>query len=548
MAGWKFWERESPAPEAAAAPEVPVIQFEDLPNAAVPWSPASRSSWDNGEKFIGGFGYTDVLTTDYWTLRARSAQLFETNIYARGLVRRLVTNVINTGLHLEATPEEAVLGFEEDSLSDWSEEVETRFALWASEPWLCDHREADTFGSLQATAFREALVEGDVLCVLRQDSVTRLPRIQLIKGSAVIQPGDYTPPKGHKVEHGVELDTQGRQVAYFIRNDEGGTQRLPAYGGKSGRRMAWLVYASDKRHDQVRGKPLLSLVLQSLKEIDRYRDSTQRKATNNAMLTMVVEKEQNVVGSRPLTSTGAIRAVSAPGGSPDASPRSFNIATLNPSAVIDELNVGEKIKPFPTTGTDERFGDFEKAIVQAVAWTNEIPPEILTLAFSNNYSASQAAINEFKNFLDPARMHFGAQFCQPVYVEWLLSSVLARKVDAPGLFESWRDWRDHDVFAAWTSADWTGHVKPSVDPLKMAKGLQLAIELGLTTRDRAAREFNGTKFSQNAKKLRRENAQIAEANAVLQPPTPVTTEPDEDEDADAEPDAENMAVVRPLRG
>src|SRR5205085_1098932 len=100
-----------------------------------------RYSFDDGSKFAGGYGFTQLLLTDYWTLRARSSELFETNLYARGIVRRLVTNEINVGLHLEATPEEAILGKPEDSLADWSESTENRFQLWCDRPLLCDQAE-----------------------------------------------------------------------------------------------------------------------------------------------------------------------------------------------------------------------------------------------------------------------------------------------------------------------------------------------------------------------------------------------------------------------
>lgn len=527
MAGWKFWQRGDDAPAAEAAPVTPpapsdpesgggVVRFEDLPQASMIQAPYVES-WDDGEKFFGGFGATQLLTLDYWTLRARSAQLFEVNHYARGIIRTLTTNLVNTGLHLEATPEEDVLGLDEGSLDDWTDDVETRFALWGKEPRLCDHREQFSFGALQQIAFREALLEGDVLVVLRQRPETGIPRVQLVPGSAVQTPIEAKPRGKNRIEHGVELDERGRHVAFWVRDEEGRFERLPAYGANTGRRMAWLVYATDKRHDQVRGKPFLSLVLQSLREIDRYRDSAQRKATNNATLTMIVEKGEHAIGSRPITGgVGGARRVDAsqaPGAGPD-SPRVFNAARMLPGTVIDELQVGETVKPFPTTGTDERFSDFERAIIQSIAWTCDIPPEILLKSFNNNYSASQAAINEFKNTLDAGRMSWGEQFCQPIYSDWLLSSVLARKVEAAGLFDAWRS-GDLDTVAAWTNSDWTGHVKPSVDVVKMGNGQEKLLSLGLTTFDRASRETTGTKFSTNVKKQLRERRQLAELQAVL---------------------------------
>jgi lambda family phage portal protein len=464
--------------------------------------PAVRNIVDHGEKFAGGLGAIDILFTDYWALRARSADLYQRNLYARGLIRRLISNQINTGLHLEATPEEKILGVEEDSLSDWSEDVENRFALWGNSAYLCDQDERRSFGALQEAAQTEALVAGDVLVVLRNDPRTRLPRVQLISGSAVQTPWkDY--PGGATIEHGVELDSQRRHVAFHVIQKDGTSKRLPAYGEKSGRRIAWLHYGSDNRLGDVRGMPLLGLVLQSLKEIDRYRDATLRKAVINSMLAMFIKKGQALVSTKPL-SGGATRRGTEKATGNDGKERSFRSAESIPGLVIEELQVGEEPEAFKTDQTIEAFGEFEKAIVQAIAWANEVPPEILTLAFGSNYSASQAAINEFKMYLNRVRTRFGETFCSPIYEEWLLAQTLAGRVEATGFIESFRAYDQFETYGAWISCDWSGAIKPAVDLSKLVRGYREMVEAGFITRDRATRELTGTKFSKNAKKLARE--------------------------------------------
>lgn len=516
---------------------------------------------DDGTKFPGGFGPTELLAADYWTLRARSSTLFETNLYARGLIRRLVTNEINVGLHLEATPEEAILGFPEDGLAEWSEDVENRFALWGRDPTLCDQKEQRTFGQLQQDARMEAHIAGDCLCVMRQDPRTQLPRLQLVSGSKVQTPLGYMPSRdGNRVCHGVEIDSAGRHVAYWIRQDDGRSKRLPAYGEKSGRRLAWLVYGADKRLDDVRGKPLLSLVLQSLKEIDRYRDSTQRKAVINSMLAMFVTKTTDKPGTKPLTG-GAVRRSIETTTAGDGKKRRYRAAEHIPGLILDELQQGEEPKAFTTNGTVENYGVFEEAIVQAIAWANEVPPEILTLAFSNNYSASQAAINEFKIYLNKVRTSFGQDFCQPIYIEWLLAETLAERIKAAGLLDAWRDWKRYDEFGSWVATDWTGNIKPAVDMSKLVSGYDKAVEKGFCTRARATRELFGLKYSKVVQRLAEENRLLAEANAPIaaleaskkapqvEPDEPVNS-PDRVDDEGGEPandDEGPAAVVVPLR-
>ncbi|MCH9712759.1 MAG: phage portal protein [Proteobacteria bacterium] len=488
----------------------------DIHNLKAYAGQTSSSGFENsmydGAKFFGGFGTTQLQTVDYWTLRARSSQLFNENLYARGLIRRLVTNEINTGLTPESSPDEAIIGVKEDSLTDWTETVESRFGIWHKSPKLCDWKQVSTFGELQRKVRLEALVNGDVLVVLRQNSATKLPMVQLINGNKVQTPfGDkYTIRKGHEIKHGVEFNALGRVVGYWIRQDDSSYKRMPAFGEKSGRKISWLVFGTDKRLDDVRGQPILALVLQSLKEVDRYRDSTQRKAVINSLIAFSVEKSTDKMGTLP-GQGGAVRKDQATVSDGDGSARSFNVSSMLPGVTIDEMQTGEKLNMHGGQGTDESFAAFEEAIIVAVAWANEVPPEILRLAFSNNYSASQAAINEFKIYLNRVWSDFGETFCTPIYIEWLISETLIGDIIADGLLTAWRTPSQYVIFGAWTSVEWYGSIKPSTDMVKQAKGSQLLLDMCLTTHAREARGATGTKFSKNVKRLAIENKLKAEA-------------------------------------
>lgn len=470
-----------------------------------------------GDKFYGSFGPTQLFTLDYWTLRERSSQLFTENLYARGLIRRLITNEINTGLTPEAAPDEEIIGVPLDSLDDWTETTENRFAIWAKNPELCDWNKVLTFGAIQRAARMEALVSGDVLVVLRQNPRTKLPAVQLIKGSAVQTPlgGGGKLRNSHTITHGIERNAIGRVVAHWVQQKNGTSKRLAAFSERTGRKISWLVYGTEKRLDEVRGEPLLSLILQSLKEIDRYRDASQRKAVINSILAMFIKKTEDKPGTLPMQG-GAIRndqtTLTDEG---NVSPRQFNIAGQIPGLVMEELQHGEEPVGFRSQGTEESFGVFESAVMQGVAWANEIPPEILMLAFSNNYSASQAAINEFKIYLNMRWSIEGETFCNPIYADWLLSEVLTGKISAPGLLQAWRNPDQYDIFGAWICVDWYGSIKPSTDMLKQVKGSDLLVAGGYSTRAREARVTTGTKFSKNVKRLKRENEQLVEATKPI---------------------------------
>lgn len=548
--GYEFGKKSKPPPEVIAPtmelPALPTGTLEDfgLPTVDTPptqytiqlsdldpFQPkasvgmGSSQGWGfTGEKFPGGLDASSNFTTfdsiatinltNYWVLRNWSNKLFTENLYARGLIRRLITNEINTGLTLEATPIGSILGIDDETLNVWTENVENRFTIWGKNPDVCDFRRLATFGSTQRAIRIAALVSGDVLVVLRHSRVTNLPGIQLVPGESIITPVDDKPRAGHEIVHGVELDGKKRQVAAWVRQSDGTTKRVPFVGERTGRRLAWLVYGTEKRHEEVRGQPILSLVLQSLKEIDRMRDAEQRAAVINSMLAMVVEKDVDKLGTLPLTGA-AVRRDSIPIADGSGGTRDLTLNGQLPGFVLDELQQGEKIKSFDTSRPNVNFGVFEAAIVNAVAWANEIPPEILTLAFQNNYSASRAAMNELKMYLNKMRSEFGDTVCQPIYVSWLLSEVRNNKISAAGLFEASRDPRKYDTFGAWVLSEWDGAIKPSVDLLKEVKGYQAMVTEGWITNDRAAKELSGTKFSRNIKRVEQENGMKAEAKRPL---------------------------------
>lgn len=472
--------------------------------------PTALSSF-NGDKFDGGFGVTQLFTADYWTLRARSEQLFKENLYARGLIRRLITNEINVGLFPESNPDTRVLGKDGTDLTQWTELVEARFDMWANSPATCDYYQEQTFGQIQQTARREALVCGDVLVVLSQSKRTKMPMVRLVSGARVRTPFDQEARPGHTIKHGVEMDAQGRVVAYWITQDDLTSKRLPAHGEKSGRRIAWLIFGTEKRLDEIRGEPLLSIVLQSLKEQDRYRDATLRKAVVTSILAMFIKKTQDKPGSLPLTGGATRRGVNTPEAAASTTTPNRKFALSNPGVVIEELQVGEEPVAFNNQGVDTNFADFEAAITHAIAWSNEVPPEILTLAFKNNYSASQAAINEFKQYINKVWADFGQCFCTPVFNEWLVSEALLGRVQAEGFLEAWGDPEKYDIFGAWSRVAWYGSIKPSTDMLKATRGSQALVQEGWSTNARESRVLTGTKFSDNIKWLVRENQAKAEA-------------------------------------
>jgi len=474
-----------------------------------------------GEKFIGGLGpapFQPVI--DFSFIRAYSWKLFYENSYARGILKRLKTNEIGTGLRLESSPVANLLSISREEAVAWSRNTEERFQVWADDPRQVDWAQQMNFGELQETARLHALLSGDVLVVLRYPAPLNLPVVELIDGARISTPFPGDIKKENKIIDGVEIDSKGRHVAFHVIDTTQAfpslqRKRIPAFGVRSGRRLAWMVYGGERRLGQTRGVPLLAAVLQSLKEIDRYRDAEQRAALVNAFIAMSVERENATsVGTRPMTG-GATRRDSVTRTDADGGTSSYNFDAAIPGMQIQGLAVGEKLVSHETMRPNVNFAKFEEAIISGVAWGEEIPPEILRLSFSSNYSASKAAVNEFKVYLNRSQMRFANYLPKQIYEEWLLSMTLIDAISAPGLIDGRRIAKLRDITRAWMRSTWPGPTKPSVDLGKDVSAYTAGILEGLVTREKAAADLFGTKFDENAKRLIEENAQVAEANEPL---------------------------------
>ena len=469
-----------------------------------------------GDPYPGSFGLTkNYVFVDYYTLRIRSVQLFKENPYARGIFERLLENEINAGLTLEANPLLLYTNLSEEDAMSFIQKAETDFKIWSETPALCDYYKQRTFGQLQNALRFTALVSGDCLVILRINQKTKMPQIQLIDGSRIQTPLSTECRKGNIIRNGIEYDSLGRQVAYYVQqacfNEPTANafefKRVAAYGEKSGRRIAWLVYGSNTRLlNSDRGEPILSHVLYMLKDLDRYKDAEMRAAVINGMLPLFIKKGETQLGSKPFQA-GAFYSKTvgtlASEQEQTTEERQLKITGNLPGMVLDELNAGEEPVSFNTQRPNVNFSNFQDAIIDTIASSIGLPPEILRLNFKNNFSASRQANNEFSIYLQKRNYQFAQEFLQPVYEEKIITAVLSGNLEAKDLYFAIIN-DDISAIKAWTHASWSSISRPSVDIQKDVNAMSLALEYGITTRDYACKRITGKSFNDIARTLKKE--------------------------------------------
>jgi capsid protein len=247
-----------------------------------------------------------------------------------------------------------------------------------------------------------------------------------------------------------------------------------------------------------------------LKDLDRYREAEVRAAVINAMLPLFIKREKEGAGGGDFFG-GPQKRNRDPSKNPegitvtvpDGKPNEWVISQA-PGTVADNLAPGEEPVSFPTNRPNVNFGKFEEIVISAFCWTLELPPEIGMLKFGTSYSASRQANNEWDIYLKYRVFKNSRDFCQIIYQEYVIQSILNGFMVIPGLMSVLFNPKECVRLDAWLKCEWTGLSRPSVDIQREAGALVTILKTGNITNDFISRRFAGTSFQAVQYKLARE--------------------------------------------
>lgn len=457
------------------------------------------------------------------TLRERSRDLYMGAPIAAGAIKTVRTNVVGSGLALNPQIDAEFLGLSDDDARAWEANVDREWRLWA-ETTDCDIERRQTFYQLQSLVLLSSLQNGDVFVTLPVVKHKGCPydlRVALIEADRVCNP-DYI-PEGKNILGGVEIGTYSEPVAYWVAKNHPGAyprsldtskqswKRVPVFGEASGRRNILHVMTDIERPAQRRGAPMLSPVIESLKQMSRYADAELMAAVVTAMFTVFVKSQS------PQTPIGAMFD--------PAMDKDQNAYELGNGAIVG-LADGEDISVADPKRPNSGFGAFIESMGRQVGAALELPYEVLVKNFTSSYSASRGALLEAWKMFRMRRDWLSSTFCQPVYEEWLREAILKGRVQAPGYFD------DPAIRAAWSNAEWFGDCQGQLDPLKEAQAAKLRVDEGFSTREREAAELTGMKYEEIIATRRREEQirRVAGLSEDTAEPAPIENQTEGDSD------------------
>lgn len=472
----------------------------------------------DGEKTLGEMGPAKNYRPDYVLLRVRSWQSYYESEISQAVLNKYINWVIGSGLKLQAQPNELLLeseGVKVDA-QKFSKLVEARF-FGFKEDTNCSYNKMWNLDKLQQKAYKDAIIGGDVLVILRFDKKQGL-NVQLIDGEHVFSPtyGNEIFPQtlenGNKLLNGVEMDDTGRHVAYWVRKAgilpnspyDMQYERIPAVGTKSGLTQAFLVYGLEMRLDNMRGVPILIAVLEILKVLERYKAATVGSAEERQKIAYFIAHKIGSTGENPLANE-ITTAISVDG--------------YDNKIPVDQLGQQLADKIASTTGkqtynmpieselkslesrNELHFKEFYEVNFDLICAAIGIPPDVASGNYESNYSASRAAIKDWEHTLNIKRKDFANAFLKPIYKFWLEVEIFLLKIDAPGYIKAKLE-GNNMLLGAYSNARFVGPVVPHIDPMKEVQAERLKLgssgdAIPLTTAEAATERLDGGEFYAN---------------------------------------------------
>ena len=431
-------------------------------------------------------------------LRKRSRDLYSGGgPLGRGALDRIVLNAVGNGLRLNVRIDPELLSMSEEDSRKWSSKIEALFDNWGSSKSV-SYDNSLNFYELQELALRSVLLDGDCFVIMRSNYDGL--KLQLIEGERVQTPYGPERVSGAMIDEGIEIDSEGRPVAIYIANRNPSSEiinqpalsysRVEYYGKYSSMRQI-LHLMNPERINQRRGVPLLSPVIELLRQLSRYKEAELTAAVVSGIYAIFFEhdpRESGAIGSEEYASEEGLGEADGLEG----------ISQKELYGTVMDLPEGVHANAVSPGRPNQNFNAFIESLVRQIGGCLGIPSEVLLLHFTSSYSASRGALLEAWKSFKYWRKWFSDNFCQPVYEMWLDDLMWLRE----DLRYDYLD--DYNKRKLYTWASWTGPSQGQLDPVKEVNAAVLRVKNGFSTYQRETGELTGEDYDLNIKQLQRE--------------------------------------------
>lgn len=429
--------------------EVPYEAGNTAAKRTARWQPTNHTA--NG--FLGSLG----------TIRSRSRESARNNPYGKGVIDKLVTNVVGTGI------------------KPLSQAKDPAFRRQVHELWLRWTDQSDADGQLDfygqtAQAVRCWLEGGEAFGRLRMrmptDGLAVPMQVQVLEPELCPYTHSLVMAGGARVRGGIEFDVIGRRIAYYFHPSR---PELDDFDASQLRRVAadTVTHLYDPaRPGQLRGLPHLTPALVKLHELDKLDDATLLRQQLANMFALFVKRPADPAVTdqvHPLTGE-PVEDEDAP------------LVHLEPG-LAQELNPGEEIEFSDPPDPPQGLADFMRLHLRAIAVATGVPYEVLTGDMTGmNDRTVRVVLNEFKRRMQQVQHGIVVfRFCRPIWNAWFDRAVLAGALNVPNEY-----WTNPDP---WRAVKWMPQRWAYIHPVQDIEAEKEAVRAGFTSRSAVVSEY-----------------------------------------------------------
>lgn len=387
-------------------------------------------------------------------LKARSRWLSANNPIVKSIDNSIIKNSVGTGIRLQSKVKPEDL----KQSKEFNKEIE---ALWAE---FIQKENFDLAGlsglyDFQKLALRHKLADGEILVnkVFTSDKLFPL-KFQFVESDMF--DNTKTSNKNNSVFSGVEVNSVGRPVAYWLKTSAG------SYASKSFLAKNIIHFYNRHRATQYRGIPDNAPVINNLKDFQAYNDYEIIKNRVLSAFSLFI-KTGNTQGSMfGDKKTGEKQGSSDP------------IKEIT-SGMIKYLRPNEEVQTVQSNQLGNSYPDFVTTTVRLIAAGRDISYELAFRDYTKvNFSSARASLIQDNKRFDEEQMFMVDNLLNPMFIEFVDSMVLAGRLKAPKDY-----WSNKHKYV---KPNWVMPKREWVNPIQDMKAIEKEIELNMSSQTKAA--------------------------------------------------------------
>lgn len=455
---------------------------------------------------------------DVADLRTRDS--IQNDVYAQGAMAIHRDSIVGSHFRLNARPDYKTLkamGFTADDV--WAEEfqevVESRFDLLAESPscWL-DAGGTKTFTDMVRMVVGTWVIAGEDLSTaewLKDSGRPLRTAINLVAPSRLSNPDGMWDSR--YLRGGIERNKFGRPLAYHIRVDDPGDwilgdasqfrwMRIPRE--KPWGRRQVIHNFSPLQPGQTRGLSDMVAVLKQMRMTKKYQDMVLQNAVIQASYAATIESEipRDIIAEMMGNQVGDNSFSEKYLGELLEYTRNAKNLKLD-NARVPVLYPGTKLNISPLGGPGGIGQNFEQSLLRHTATGLGLSYEQFSRDYTNtNYSSARASLSETEKYMNSRKKQAADSFATQVWLLVLEEEINAMNLPLPGGMTK-RNFYQPLVKEALGRCRWIGAGLGSIDRLKEVQAALMAINGGLSTREREIAKM-GDDFREVFEQLERE--------------------------------------------